>query len=398
MKYKYLKLVKNKYFLLILFVLLTLLSCIDIRCVVNADNYDSSAEFSSSIVQIVDGLDLSEIESLMESIDDYGMIGSSIKDKVLDIINGKYYTNYSSLIDVIASIVLGDIRRLLPFVFTLVSVGILTNIIGGLKSDNSSSNSIVAFVCFSVVALMLIITLKDILNITKNTLGLIHNQMQIIFPLLITLLSTVGSVTTVSIYNPLVAVLTFLVSVVFDKVLYPLFIVVFLLVVVGGLSDTVKLNKLQGFLMSAFKWCIGIVFTVFTGFLSIQGITAGKFDSVSIKATKFAIKSYIPIIGSYISDGMDFIVLGSVLVKNTIGLIGILILFLTILSPIVSIVLIKLALQLASGIIEMSGSGKISSFINDCSKVLVYPIVLILGVSFMYLITIALIMCTANVL
>ena len=38
-----------------------------------------------------------------------------------------------------------------------------------------------------------------------------------------------------------------------------------------------------------------------------------------------------------------------------------------------------------------------SEFTTSCSKLLVMPIVIILGVAFMYLITIALIMCTANI-
>ena len=138
-------------------------------------------------------------------------------------------------------------------------------------------------------------------------------------------------------------------------------------------------------------------FTLFTGFLTIQGISAGKFDSVSIKATKFAMKSYIPIIGSYISDGMDFFILGSVLVKNAIGLIGVFILFSSIIAPLITILVYKLALQFCSGIIEMSGNSKMSSFLSSCSKLLIFPIVLILGIAFMYIITICLIMCTANI-
>ena len=221
--------------------------------------------------------------------------------------------------------------------------------------------------------------------------------MQIIFPMLITMLTSIGSVTTISIYNPLLSVLTGIVSVVFDKFLYPIFILIFILTILGSLTKNIKLDKLTGFLNSTFKWSIGLVFTIFTGFLSIQGISAGKFDSVSIKATKFAMKSYIPIIGSFISDGMDFFILGSVLVKNSIGLVGVLLIFLTIITPIINIIVYKLGLQLAGAILDMSGSSKLSGFISSCSKVLILPIVILLGVSFMYIITIALIMCTANI-
>jgi len=48
-------------------------------------------------------------------------------------------------------------------------------------------------------------------------------------------------------------------------------------------------------------------------------------------------------------------------------------------------------------VLEMSGADKMSNFVSMCAKILIYPIVLILGVAFMYIITVALIMCTANI-
>ena len=135
---------------------------------------------------------------------------------------------------------------------------------------------------------------------------------------------------------------------------------------------------------------------MFSSFLAIQGISAGKYDGISIKASKFAIKSYIPIIGGYLSEGLDFIMLGSILIKNAIGVAGLIILFVTILSPLIQILLLKLGLQLVAGIVEPTNNKEISDLISSCSKVLLFPIVLILGVAFMYIISIALLMCTAN--
>jgi stage III sporulation protein AE len=94
---------------------------------------------------------------------------------------------------------------------------------------------------------------------------------------------------------------------------------------------------------------------------------------------------------------MDFIVLGSVLLKNTIGLIGVFILFITIISPVINILMFKFGLQLSSAIIEMTDNSKMSNFISSSSKLLILPIVIILGVALMYIITVCLIMCTANI-
>ncbi|MGN0960865.1 MAG: hypothetical protein ACI4PF_01545 [Christensenellales bacterium] len=396
-KYNF-NLINKKYWLILFLLFLAFICTLDNKVVLaNETEVDYASEISQSVYDIVDGINFSEIENIISGLDTLNLFEGSVKEKVSQILSGEYFTNYSSLFSAIISIFFVDIRKILPLIFTLLAIGILSNLINEFKNDNASISDIVHFVCFSIMIITILFAFKDILKITSNTINLILKQMQVIFPLLITMLTSIGSLSSVSIYNPLVAVLTTIVSIVFEKFLYPIFIIMFIFAILGNLTSTIKLDQFQSFLGSTFKWVVGFIFTLFAGFLSIQGITAGKFDSVSIKATKFAIKSYVPIIGSYISDGMDFLVLGSVLVKNTIGLVGILILFLSIISPIITILVIKLALQLCSAILEMTCSAKMSNFLNTSSKLLVYPIVIILGISFMYIITIALIMCTANI-
>lgn len=393
--------ISKKFLVVIGFLLLAILSTLVPKSFANADNSNSQEvmqEISSSVFDILNGVDLSQMEELVSDIENTPILQSSVREKIESILRGEYFTNYTSLAPALLSLIFGDIRSVLPFVFSLIAIGLLCNLVTNLRSSNSNFSPIVDFIFLSVTVLIVLVVFKNILSTTNKTISLILTQMQIIFPILITLLGTIGSVSSISIYNPLVAVLTTGVTFVFDKLLYPIFILVLILTILGHLTDTIKFDKINGFLMSTFKWTIGIVFTLFTGFLSIQGISAGKFDSVSIKATKFAMKSYIPIIGSYVSDGMDFFVLGATLVKNSIGLVGVLILAGTILSPIIMIIIYKLALQLSSGVMQMTGNSKISDFLGSVSKILVLPIVLIVGIAFMYIITICLIMCTANVL
>lgn len=383
---------------LLLLVLILLLGCNSKYVSAESKENDIEIEISQVVNDIIGGINLGELEDIVQDIDNLRLFEGSVKDKIISIVSGEYFSNYSNLLKGLMMLVVGDIRGFLPFFLSILAVGILASMMTDLRIDNNSSvGDIVHFACFGIMITTILIVFKDVLSYTSNTLDLILRQIHIIFPILITLLTSIGSLTSISIFNPLVAVLSTVVSIVFDKLLYPMFILMFILSILGNLTNSLKLDKMQGFLSSSFKWIVGIIFTLFSGFLTIQGITAGKFDGVSIKATKFAVKSYIPIIGSYIADGMDFIALGSVLVKNTIGLVGILILFITIISPIIMILTLKLGLQLTSAVLEMSGADKMSNFVSMCAKILIYPIVLILGVSFMYIITIALIMCTANI-
>jgi len=388
----------KKIWLVLGLLLLAVLFSLPSQNYVSATETNNMENLSQSVTDIVDNINVSEIENLVKDIETLGLFDGSVKDKLNQILNGEYFTNYTSVFSAIISIFISNISDILPFFLTLIAIGILGNIINGMGNTSKSNKNIINFVFLSIVVIMVLMLFKSVINTTNSVFESLISQMQVVFPILITMLSTIGSFTAVSIYNPLVGVLTFLISVIFNKFLYPIFIVIFIFTVLSNLTNTIKLDKLTGFLSSTFKWTIGLVFTLFSGFLSIQGISAGRFDSVSIKATKFAMKSYIPIIGSYVSEGIDFFILGATLVKNAIGLIGVLILFITIISPLITILIYKLMLQLCSGILELCGNTKISSFLSGCSKILILPIVLIVGIAFMYVITICLIMCTANIL
>lgn len=389
---------KKKYWIVIALLILALISTLQLDYFAMASTSSNiESALSDSVFGILDSIDLSSIQNIVDDIDSFNIFDVTVQDKLKDILKGEYFTNYDSIVGVIFSLIFIDIKKVLPFVFTLLAIGILSNMVINLKSENKNTNNIVSFVFFSVMIIIILIAFKSLLDLSNGLINSLTSQMQVLFPILLTLLSSIGSFSAISIYNPLVAILTNVVVFLFEKLLLPIFVVIFLFTILNYLTNSIKLDKLIGFLNSSFKWIIGIIFTLFSGFLAIQGISAGKYDSVSIKATKFAMKSYIPIIGSYISDGMDFFILGSVLVKNAVGLVGVIILFLTIISPIITILIYKLSLQLCGGVLELTGNDRMSGFLNSCSKLLILPIVLILGIAFMYVITICLIICTANI-
>ncbi len=353
-------------------------------------------EISNTVNDLLTDLDLSGIDKLYD--DEYKIFGNtSFKEKVNDLINGTYFDNYNNVFSAVISLVFDGLASLLPIFLTIIAIAVLSSILNNLKSDSKNNVSqIVNFVCFAVIITILSVNFKNVIEQTSNCLSLMKSQMDAIFPIILTLISAIGGTVSVSIFKPVVAILSNWISSLFSGLLLPIFIISFLFTVIGSLSPNVKLNKFNSFLSSTFKWTVGFVFTIFSSFLAIQGISAGKYDGISIKASKFAIKSYIPIIGGYLSEGLDFIMLGSILIKNAIGVAGLIILFVTILSPLIQILLLKLGLQLVAGIIEPTNNKEISDLISSCSKVLLFPIVLILGVAFMYIISIALLMCTAS--
>lgn len=358
-------------------------------------------EIEDELGKQLDNLDMSSIENLFGSLteEQLALFGEKgFLDKIKTLLSGEISSD-SSIWTNILEIFFDSLLEVIPFISIIIAVALLGNLIQGLKptKGEKSISNLIHFVTYGIIVVIILSIVVKMITMTTNTIFTIKNQMDAIFPLLLTLLTAIGGTVSVSVYQPAMALLSNIIINLFTYVLMPLFIFSIIFSVVSNLSNTIKLDKFTSFFNSTFKWITGFVFTIFTAFLSIQGITAGSIDGISIKTAKYAIKSYVPILGSYISDGLGVILASSNLIKNAVGASGLFLLLATIISPILQLVLFMLALKLVSAIIEPLGSKQISNFVSNLSKNMTLLVVTIVGIAFASFITIGLVMCSANI-
>lgn len=363
---------------------------------------DLEQELEDEVQEQLDDLDFSSLEELLQALTDGELAifgGSSFVDKLSNLINGNF-DDGTSLWSSILTIFFDNLLSLLPIISIIIAVSLIGSMLQGLKPYNNGKSmaNIIHFVTYGIIVVLVLSITVKMVTMTTNTIETMKAQMDAIFPILLTLLTAIGGTASTAVYQPAMALLTGTILNLFTYILLPIFIFSVVFSVVSNLSNSVKLDKFTSFFNSTFKWLTGLIFTVFTAFLSIQGIAAGSVDGISIRTAKYAIKSYIPILGSYISDGMGIILLSSNLIKNAVGATGLFLLLATILSPLIELILFMLALKLIAGIIEPLGNKQIANFISSLSKSMVLLIVLIIGIAFIYFIMLGLIMCSANVI
>jgi len=343
--------------------------------------------------------DFSSLDGEIKKLENSESFGaSSFLEKIKSLINGEYSLSFHDVLKMILDSLLYDFKKLIPMLSTIFTIAIFSNLLSQFKgkSDKSIEN-IIHFICYSAVIVLVCTSITTLVNLSSSIITGMQTQMEITFPIILTLMASVGNTVSVSIYQPTMAVLSGAIVNVFSYIILPIFLISFVISVVGNLSNNVKLNKFSSLLNDIFKWVIGFVFTIFTGLMAIKGISPGSYDSVSIRTTKYALKTYIPIVGGYLSDGFNLIMASSVLIKNAVGTAGILLIFLSVLSPLITILVFKWAIHLISAFIEPLLDDKISNFLFSVSKSLNMLIATILCVALMYLITIGLLMTTGNV-
>lgn len=360
-------------------------------------------DLNENIENQLKDIDFSALDSLMNNLGETErnslLNNSSFFSLVKKFINGENSNLYNNFFSYTVNIFFENILSFLPYFSIIIAISIIYSLLGNFSSEkNKSVSNVVYIVCFSCIAVVVLKLILQVMSNTSEIICFIEKQMEIIFPIILTLISAIGGVVTASSFQPILAILSVIITKLFTTILIPIFLCSVIFGIVGNISKNVKMEKFSKFFNSLFVWIIGIIFTIFIAFLSIQGLTVSTIDSISLKTAKFAIKSYVPILGSYLSDGVGLILASSVLIKNAIGVTGLILLFSTILLPIIEIIVLILLFKLTSAILETICDERISNFLFSISKSLNMLNVCLLAVGFMYLIAISILMCSSNIL
>ncbi len=368
---------------------------------VASDNSDPEGDLSDNVENIVDSLDLADLEAYLATLSDsqlavMGMGG--IVSRIKAAINGNLSSDYNSFFSYILGILGINVLNFMPIIVSVIAIAVAYNLMSSLRGRFASESvqNIVYFACISLLTVIVFTQIFTVISAARQAIEGLQTQMNIIFPILLTLMTAVGSGSSVAVYRPGIAILASGITELITVFILPAFIVTIVLTAIGNLTDGVKLGKLSDFFGSASKWLLGTAFFLFSAFIAVQGITASVYDGISLRAAKFAISKYVPIIGGYLSDGLNLVMSGSVLVKNAVGTTAIVLLFVSALPVIVQIIVLSLSLKLAGAIIEPLGDEKMSVMITSLGKNLTLLISVVLAVTFLYFIFLVLIICTGN--
>ncbi len=373
--------------------------------VVNADDNKSEEEvrkeLSDAVNDAIDRLDLSDLQKFLDSLtaqEKEAININDVKAALKSLVNGQTDDFFSKLIGLLAGTLGKYFAGFLPSFITIIVICLLKNMLGNLTGGlaGGSTTEVVHIVCYCAVIIVLITGISSVIATVTQTIALLVGFSRAIFPVLLTLLSMLGGATTVATYTPLMAVLSGLIMKIITVVIVPAFIATIVFSVVGNISKNVKLDKLTKVVKSASTWLIGIVFGLFATFLTVQGITGGVVDKFGFNVAKFALSSYVPVLGGYLSDGFDLLSTSLVLVKNAIGYTGAVILICIVLFPLVKVVIFTLTLRLTSAIVEPIGDTRMSGLLHTVAGNMNLLITALAGVAFLFYILLMLFIGSCN--
>lgn len=266
------------------------------------------------------------------------------------------------------------------------------------KGLSGGAGEVAGLVCYAIAVIVAVYAFADAVATAKDAAYRAQRIMELGFPLLLTLLTAAGATASAGLFSPATALLTTGATMIFTKALLPAVLAMGVCAIVGNLSEQRPLDKLTGLLKSAVKWTLGILSTLYIGYLGVMGIAAKSADGLSVRAVRYAADKLIPMVGSLISGSVDTLLACSVLVKNALGAGAVLLMAGVLISPLVDILTLQFAFRIAAAIVEPVADPRLTKGISALADVLTYLFAILCAIGVMFALTVGLIAAAGNAL
>lgn len=195
----------------------------------------------------------------------------------------------------LASVQVIDTLKILINILLIVLIhSILKSITDGL--ENGEVSKIVYYVQYVLIVTIIMANFTDILKSVEETIQNLVGFSGSLVPLLVTLMTYTGSITTTAVIEPILLFMIEFITNMIKTLVIPIISIITVLIIISKITDKVQISKLGNFLKSSVVWALGIILTIFVGVVSLEGSLTSSVDGVTAKTAKAAVSSLIPIV------------------------------------------------------------------------------------------------------
>lgn len=267
--------------------------------------------------------------------------------------------------------------------------------------QNAFEQNAVSKIAYGIVYMVLIIIALNSFHVaisyTEEAINGMTSFLLALLPLLLALMASSGGLISAAFFHPVIIFLMNTSGLLIEKIVLPLLFLSALLYLVSTLSEQFKVTQLAQLLRNVGIGLLGAFLTIFLGVLSVQGATAAVSDGITLRTAKFVTGNFVPVLGKMFTDAADTVISASMLLKNTVGLIGAALLLIIALFPALKVLALSFIYKFAAAILQPLGGGPVIDCLDIISKCVVYIFAALAIVSVMFFLSITVIIAAGNV-
>lgn len=357
---------------------------------------DNSISIMEEQINIIN---INELEQILEDTLKENQILPSfnMKNFLLDLIKGNVSLKFKDMVKNLGLLFFNELRTSSILLAKILVITLISAILTNLQStfENHSVAELANYISYVLIAILVISSFTQIMDLGKTTIDRMVGFMQAILPVLLTLLTAASGPNTRILFHPMILMSVNLIGILIKTIILPLIFFSFIISIISNISNRAEFSKLSELGRQIITFTISGALTLFIGIITIYGLGT-KIDGLTIRTAKFAIDKFIPIVGGFLSDAVEAVVGCSAILKNGIGFIGLLALLIICILPIIKILALLFMYKLIGVVIQPIGSSNLVEFFNQVGKALLLILISLISTATMFFITITIIVEAGN--
>jgi stage III sporulation protein AE len=328
-----------------------------------------------------------------------GFLPESQKGTFYEFVSGEKNLSIKEMLNGLLRYLFHEILANGKLLSTLILLTVFSAILQSFQ--NAFERHAISKVAYAIIYMVLIIIALNSFHVAISYAQIaITNMMSFIIalmPLILAIMASTGNVISVAFFHPLIIFLVSTSGLIIKNFVFPLLFLSAILSIVSTMTEHYKVTQLAQLLRNISIGALGVFITVFLGVLSVQGATTAVADGITVRTAKFVTGNFIPVIGRMFTEATDTVLTASILLKNTVGIIGVSILLLMAAFPAIKVLSLALIYKIAAAILQPLGGGPIIECLSIISKSVIYIFAALAVVSLMFFLTITIIISAGNI-
>lgn len=186
----------------------------------------------------------------------------------------------------------------------VMSILLLNAFLSGFRDSlkQSSMQEVLSIISTLCITTSLVIPVMDLINTTVNTIRDASDFMLLYIPVMVALLTFTGQAVTGASYYSSMVLACQGVSQLSTKIISPLLSVYLSFCVSSSITNRVNLKGFCDMFSKVIKWLVSFAMTIFSALMTIKSMITTAYDSVTARAVRFTMSSFIPIVGAALSE------------------------------------------------------------------------------------------------
>lgn len=384
---------------LIMLILLLLIPAANLQAVTVES---PSATTPQEISAVQEGfLDLSQLESFLDEVDRdvQGYLPElSLEKMIASLKEGKLDLAAGDILNGLKKYFFHEVTLNVSLLGKLLIIAVICAVLQNMQAafEKGTVAKLAYFVCYLAIITLAVSSFHVAAAAGLSAINKMVDFMQLLLPILLVLLTAMGNLTSVALFQPFLLAFLSLLGFLTKTVIFPLIYLTAVLSIVNHISENFKVTKITGLVKQFTKVGIGLTLTLFIGVITVEGVAGGVVDGVSLRTAKFVTGAFVPVAGSMFADALDALIGGSILLKNALGISGVIILALLILFPVIKILVIALVYRVAAALIQLLGDSMLADTLDDLAGSLLLSFAAVLSVGIIFFLAITALVATAN--